>query len=85
MPKHQEIFISPHAESLFDAMNISHESIEIKITENDWWKCKSWWERQQQYVSKDSKNMEKIRHSVSVNMKTNYKNGIMNVNAKQMA
>jgi hypothetical protein len=34
--KHQEIFISPHAESLVDAMNISNESPAIKITENGW-------------------------------------------------
>jgi len=55
VPKHQEIFISPRAESLVDAMNISHKSPAIKITENGWQKCKSGWERQRQYVSKDSK------------------------------
>jgi hypothetical protein len=36
VPKHQEIFISPCAESLVDAMNISHKSPAIKITENGW-------------------------------------------------
>jgi hypothetical protein len=36
VPKHQEILISPRAENLVDAMNISHESPEIKITENGW-------------------------------------------------
>jgi hypothetical protein len=36
MPEHKELFISPHSESLFDAMNISHVSSEIKITESGW-------------------------------------------------
>jgi hypothetical protein len=35
VPKHQEILISPRAENLY-AMNISHESLVIKITENGW-------------------------------------------------